>query len=409
MAETTLELEAAVKSGDAQAQAIPIADGIFMSQDVSNSYLVTTDAESLVVNTGTKEGGARHAALYAAVSEAPIRYVLFTQAHNDHFGGLHAFRHPGLETIAHARYPLGRVEREALRDFYTPRTMKLWRALIGSAYFSPAQEWPIDILVEDRLAFSLGDTRFEALSVPGGETLDSLALWLPDRGAVFTGNMFGPLFLHVPNLNTTRGDRQRSARMFLDSLDRVRRLDADLLITGHGEPIRGRDKVRADLTRLHDGVAYIHDATVAGMNAGKDVHTLMREIALPADLSLGEGHGNVRWAVRTVWEEYAGWFHYDATTSLYAVPEAAVHGDLVELAGGPDPLAARARAHLDAGRPLEALHLVQIALGAAPDARPALEVKRAALALLLEQGGGVNLSETMWLRSEIAEADEALA
>ena len=36
------------------------------------------------------------------------------------------------------------------------------------------------------------------------------------------------------------------------------------------------------LQRLRAAVMYVHDYTVDGMNAGTDVHTLMREVALPA-------------------------------------------------------------------------------------------------------------------------------
>ena len=52
--------------------------------------------------------------------------------------------------------------------------------------------------------------------------------------------------------------------------------------------------------------------------------------------------------------------------------------------------------------------MVEIALNAEPANRPALEVKRDASVLLLERSGGQNLSETMWLRSEIAECEAAL-
>ena len=106
--------------------------------------------------------------------------------------------------------------------------------------------------------------------------------------------------------------------------------------------------------------------------------------------------------MRAIWEEYSGWFHYDSTTSLYGVPRSSVDTDLVELAGGAGMLAARARTKLDAGRPLEALHLVDIALGAERTNPDALAVKKAALQVLLTESGGQNLSETMWLKSEIA-------
>ena len=54
------------------------------------------------------------------------------------------------------------------------------------------------------------------------------------------------------------------------------------------------------------------------MNAGDDVHTLMREIKLPDHLDVGEGYGKTRWNVRAIWETYAGWFHHRSTTELYA-------------------------------------------------------------------------------------------
>jgi alkyl sulfatase BDS1-like metallo-beta-lactamase superfamily hydrolase len=145
------------------------------------------------------------------------------------------------------------------------------------------------------------------------------------------------------------------------------------------------------------------------MKAGKDVHTLMREIKLPPEIQIGEFHGKVAWAVRSIWEEYSGWFHYDSTTSLYGVPRSSISADLAELAGGVDVLAQRARQKLEQDKPLEALHLTDIALGADPDNVSALTVKKDASARLLELSGGTNLSETMWLRSEIRLIDEKLA
>ena len=159
---------------------------------------------------------------------------------------------------------------------------------------------------------------------------------------------------------------------------------------------------------MHAAVSYLNEAVIAGMNAGKDVHTLMREIKLPNELKIGEFHGKVSWAVRAIWEEYSGWFHYDSTTSLYGVPRSAIDADLAELAGGAAMLAARARQRLSEGRPLEAMHLLDIALGAQPANADALAVKKDALQLLLRDSGGTNLSEVMWLKSEIAAVEAAL-
>jgi alkyl sulfatase BDS1-like metallo-beta-lactamase superfamily hydrolase len=138
------------------------------------------------------------------------------------------------------------------------------------------------------------------------------------------------------------------------------------------------------------------------------VHELMREISLPEHLQIGQFHGRVSWAVRAIWEEHSGWFHYDSTTSLYGVPRSSVDADLVELAGGAAALAERAAARLAEGKPLEAMHLLDVALGAEANNMDVLRVKKDTLEALLSQSGGGNLSETMWLKSEIAGVEAKL-
>ena len=119
-------------------------------------------------------------------------------------------------------------------------------------------------------------------------------------------------------------------------------------------------------------------------------------------------HGKTSWVVRAIWEENAGWLHYeDGTTALYGVPRSAVNADLAELAGV-DALARRAQDHVEAGRPIEAIHLLDVALSAAPENLAALKIKKIALDHLLVASGNINLSETMWLKSEITAVEAAL-
>ena len=76
--------------------------------------------------------------------------------------------------------------------------------------------------------------------MPGGETTDSLVIWLPDSRTAFTGNLFGPLFGHVPNLVTMRGDRYRDALTYVDSLELVLGLGARTADHRPFRPDRGR-------------------------------------------------------------------------------------------------------------------------------------------------------------------------
>src|SRR5262249_26484328 len=204
------------------------------------------------------------------------------------------------------------------------------------------------------------------------------------------------------------GDRMRSAVAFVESVQRVIDLEPEMLLLGHHGPVRGAELVRDECQRIRDAVSYVHDATVAAMNAGKDVWTAMMDIALPPDLVLGQAYGRVDWSVRAIWETYAGWFHQHSTLDLYgARPE---HGaaELVALGGGPDAVAARssALARTDA---LTAVRLAELVLTMDAAHRAALDAYRAAHEQLLEEHGRANFWLVRWLEGEIRSATNRLA
>ncbi len=403
-------LGALVTAGAQQTEAEKIADGIFRVKDISNAYLVTTNAGDLLVNTGFLGNGTRNKNLFAPHRSGPLRRIVLTQAHADHYGALPEQKEEGTQIIAGQGFVETAQYFEQLAPFLGRRSGKLWASMTrrDGPPPTPPKITP-DIEVTDRIVFEQGGRHFEIVKTPGGETLDSVFVWLPQERIVFTGNLFGPVWRAMPNLVTIRGDKPRLVKAYLRSVDAVRALNPELVITGHGEPIQGAEKIRADLDTMHAAVSYIERETIAGMNAGKTVHELMREIKLPGDLTIGEFHGKTAWVVRAIWEENAGWFHFeDSTTGLYGVPHSSVNADLFELAGGAAPLAQRAREKLAEDKPLEALHLLDIALAVDAKHAGALTVKKDALTTLLAKSGGNNLSETMWLKAEIAGVEAGL-
>jgi glyoxylase-like metal-dependent hydrolase (beta-lactamase superfamily II) len=398
-----------VKEGEGRQEAVALGDGIFMSKGISNSYLVTTGDGDVLINTGMYSEAPEITRRFAAVSSNPLRRIVLTQGHADHVGGWSQFDAPGTETIAQSNHADVREYWVALHVFASARTLKLWGSDLPSVDRSYAPPEPvITTTFFDSLAFTQGGRDFELFATPGGETTDSLVVWLPGERTVFTGNLFGPLFGHVPNLYTLRGDKYRSAILYLHAVDRVIALEPEVLITGHGEPIRGADEIRRRLTQMRDATQYLRDRTIDGMNAGLDLWTLMTRITLPPELDIPQGHGKVPWIVRAVWEEHTGWFRYESTTELYAVPPAAIWGELAELAGGTTVLTEHAQAHLDAGRPLQALHFTDMALHQNPAAQDALRVKLGALEQLLAASGRENFSEVRWLEAEIRDTTAVL-
>jgi alkyl sulfatase BDS1-like metallo-beta-lactamase superfamily hydrolase len=201
----------------------------------------------------------------------------------------------------------------------------------------------------------------------------------------------------------------RSALGFVDSVERVMRLEPDVLLLGHHGPLRGATRVRGELTRIRDAVQWVHDATVEAMNRGDDVWEAARDIALPPELEVGEAYGRVAWGVRAIWEGYAGWFHQRSTLELY--PVAPEHGwsEMVALAGGPDAVAARAAQLLDDGDALAAVRLCEMAFAVDDAHEAALTTYVAAHERLLGADARANYWLTMWLAGEVRSARARLA
>ncbi len=395
---------------------IQINDFTWMSPGLSAAYMLVTSAGRIVINTGMGFEAPIHRQAFDSVCPGPTPYILLTQGHVDHVGGVHLFREPGTQLIAQANNGVCQRDDERIRDVRT-RQAYIWfrEALEASAKLAAqhpgaiTQDVPApDLVFDDLHRLELGGLQIELHAVPGGETIDSCAIWLPQHRILFSGNMFGPLFPHFPNFNTIRGDKYRFVEPYLDSLRRVRALEPEMLLTGRFDPIVGADLIRQCLDRLEAAVDYVHRTTLEGMNAGKDIWTLMREVQLPEELYVGQGYGRVPWAVRTLWESYMGWFKAQATSELYPTQPGEAHADLVELAGI-QAVVARGRERLGRGDPEGAELLAEAALTHDSRNRDALQLSLACHTALLERSGAENFWETGWLRTRIAELQQALA
>ena len=401
-----------------------LADNVYQATGNGNSHLIHTSEGNVVFDTGNAFAGQAddHYRLLRDAAPGPIRYVIYSHSHPDHTGGHRYWIDEGPEIIVHREFEEERRYTRALAAFGGRRLRRLRPDLAERPRSTEERPQPRstgqrprpapltpDILVGDQdYVFELGGVRFEVLDTPGAEGADNASLWLPGQRILFTGDTLGFLWEGFPNIFTMRGEKVRKPMEFIRTLERFIALEPDMVVPGHHDPIRGRDNVLAGLRKMRDAVRHVHDAVVAGMNAGKTVHQVMAEVSLPPELELHQGHGRVSWAVKSIWEYYGTWFHYDTTTELYHVPARDVYGELAELAGT-DALLARARQHLDGGRPLHALHFIDVALGGEPEHAAALRLYVEAHERLLADAADVaNAYEQNYLQSVITETEEAL-
>lgn len=393
-----------------------INDFILMSSGVTNGYVVTSTSGDVVINTGMPDHAPRYRERFEEVLGRPLRVVtvVFTQDHLDQTGGWEVFNDSGTELIGHRELERIAEERAMLAPFFAARSRRILHAITNkiakeSGRAQPSVPKPVKLTTTftEEYSFEVGGRRFELISTPSGETLNAICVWLPADKILFTGNFTSAVFGTMPNFYTLRGDRQRSVPGYLREIQRLIDLEPELLITGHGDPLFGGQNIRAALSKIRDAVRYIHDETVRRMNAGQDFHTILQQVELPPELALSSlGRGPTRWYVRAIWEEYAGWFHTELTSELYATPASAIWPTLAEMAGGARALADRAEAFMDAGEPEKALHMIEIAVAAAPDDPVVRTTQGRVLVALIDATAGVGFDEIGWLESQLVAARE---
>lgn len=382
-----------VREGEDQTKALKVDEAIYQAIGWGNTFMVTTPDGNVIIDTSIARRAPQHMRLLKAVNAGPVKYIILTHAHGDHTGGVPLWKSADTKIIAQENHVEFMNYQTRLAGFF---------ALRNAAQFAlprpPPRDWAgnygaaiaPNILFRDTYEFALAGTRFELYATPG-ETSDHLTVWIPDHKAAFIGDNY---YASFPNIYTLRGTRPRWALDYVNSLNKVLSLKPEILLPSHGLPIRGNAEITRVLTQYRDAIQYVHDETVKGMNAGKDVYTLMRETRLPPSLDVGEAYGKLTWSIRGIYEGYAGWFDLNPA-GMYEEPPSSVYADLVELAGGADAVVKLALKRLAEGRLVEALHLTNIGIASALNPRPALEAQLRVLEALKQRCR--NSNERGWL------------
>jgi alkyl sulfatase BDS1-like metallo-beta-lactamase superfamily hydrolase len=391
---------AAAQAPQSQPQVVSLGHGMYAAvgamggRDVrvpqSNTFLIETAAGNVIIDTSGGAGAIAHRRVLGAISSAPTKAIVLTHAHGDHTGGVAAWKQPGTEILVQREHDEFVRYLQRLQPFMARRNAAQFGIPLAAPASTPAFEPTVRF--DDRYPFTVGDVAFELLHTPG-ETPDHLTVWIPAFKAAFIGDNYYDSF---PNLYTLRGTKPRWALEYVESLDKVLALDPELVLPSHGLPIRGRDEIRRRLTRYRDAILFVHDATVKGMNDGVDLSTLMREIKLPPALDIGEAYGKLTWSIRGIYEGYAGWFDGNVST-MYGLP-ADAYGDIVQMAGGTDAVARRARELADSD-PVRAVRLTEASLAVDASHRPSLQARLQALRVLDARSD--NSNERGWLRADI--------
>jgi len=154
------------------------------------------------------------------ISSEDIDLVIITHSHPDHCEGLEAFLSKPV------RIAMGREE-----ERYLLESGKTLFEMMGKSL----PEFRIDFYLREG-ELHLGEKVFNIYQSPG-HSPGSLSIYWPERKVLFTGDVV--FYGGIGRTDFLEGN----SKLLKESIERLSRLDTEILLPGHGEIVTGREMV----------------------------------------------------------------------------------------------------------------------------------------------------------------------
>jgi glyoxylase-like metal-dependent hydrolase (beta-lactamase superfamily II) len=219
---------------------IEAADNVYQirfNSRAANAYLVKGSARTIMIDVGLSSNFSHVLKCLGQVGITPamIDMVVLSHEHLDHIGAAHHFA--GSYIAAH-RLAANKIR---LRDDFS---------MLRKMFREPNVPIHVDLWLEEGNLLDLGDFRLDVMYTPG-HTSACITLFDPDKGLLFAadtlmpGGVMGGVF------------GSGSISDYIQSLERIKGLNARVLLPGHGRLSDApQDDVRIALRRSH---ALLHD------------------------------------------------------------------------------------------------------------------------------------------------------
>lgn len=210
---------------------------------VLNSYVIKTSGESLLIDTGFNQPECLEA-LEEGMRELnldPSSLSLFlTHCHSDHIGLVNHISNENtriymsekeyryLQTFYDGGNHWKNMEKRMLSEGLSPELINRQRTVNPARAYAPKDPFTI-LPIKDQERIRFGDYQIQFIATPG-HTPSHMCLYLPDKGILFSGDHI--LFDITPNITYWTGVED-SLGDYLDSLEKISRLDLQLVLPGH--------------------------------------------------------------------------------------------------------------------------------------------------------------------------------
>ncbi len=379
-----------------------VVPGIYQvrGMDLSNTSFIEGDEGVVVIDTLlSAETGAAALALYREHrGDRPIKAIVYTHSHADHFGGVKGFVSQEEVDAGAVKIfaPEGFIEHAVSENVYAGTAMNRRAGYMYGAALARGPQGgvgaglgqtlsiglvsliaPTDLVTTTGHEEVVDGVRMVFQMAPGTEAPSEMLIYLPDFKALCAAE---DATHNLHNLLTLRGAVVRDPKAWSNYLTETIDLwgdDVEVVFASHHWPTWGRERVVEFLSLQRDLYGYLHDQTLRLLNKGLTGPEIAEEMVLPPALenawSTRGYYGSVSHNVKAIYQRYLGWFDGNPAHLWEHVPVERAKR-YAKLAGGVDALVANAREAFDAGDYRWAAEVANHAVFAEPDHADAREV-----------------------------------
>jgi cyclase len=268
-----------------------VAEGVFYATASgtmtvgSNSPIIVTDDEALVIDSEITPAAARALVTdLKAVTSKPVRYVVDSHYHYDHAHGNQVFMRDA-QVIGHdntRRRMLGNVleqftylrsvqqvptQVEALKERIAKETDPQQKAALerqvanSLAYLEQVKETvvtPPSLTFDKTMTLFRGGREIRILYLGRGHTDTDVIVYLPKERIVCTGDL-------MESVPSYMGDS--FPEDWIATLDKLKAIDFDTVMPGHGVVFKGKTKIDAFQKYLRDAMTQVTALRKQGLSA----------------------------------------------------------------------------------------------------------------------------------------------
>lgn len=384
-----------------------VTDGIYQirNQDLSNMTIIEGEEGITVVDPLISAETAKVGMdlYYANRGEKPVKAVIYTHSHVDHYGGVRGVVDEADVASGDVKIfaPDGFLEAAVAENVFAGTAMSR-RATYMYGNLLPADPKgqvgaglgtttstgtvtlipPTDIIAETGHKETIDGLTYEFLMAPGSEAPAEMLWYIEERKAISAAED-ATHTLH--NTYSLRGAKIREPLPWSKYLNQALVMwgdDAEVMFAQHHWPTWGNDEVRELLGQQRDLYRFINDETLRLLNQGMTMREIAEAIELPESLATfwaNRGYyGSMYHNVVATYVLYLGWFDGNPAT-LHELPPVDASKKYVEFMGGADAVLEKAQASYDAGEYRWVAEVVNHVVFADPDNQDAKDLQADAL------------------------------